>query len=267
MRKAFGIFFLIDAVVVALLFFVLLNFSFFINENRIKSLLNDSNIYDTAAFYIKNEIVTKSDFKLDEGSNFEEINKAISAENIKSTVDTAIGNFFIALKNPTDNNLVFPVRFNITQNENAQFNFEKYFNLKNNLAFEILTRKYLILLGLAVLSVLFFIIGALLYSRKAKDDLTYLGLYTLLIAILLAGCVVALREYVPRLIDIGVSKSNVFQEPKLQVSLERLLSLITDRQTIYYIIESISLFVAALLAFFLRKILAKEPLDKIGTKI
>jgi hypothetical protein len=230
--------------------------------------LAESNFYDTAAFYVKNEIVTNSDFKLNEGTNFEDLNAEITAENIKTTIDDALHNVFVALENPTSSNKVFLVRFYNSENKGAtSYVFEKYVNLENNAYFDILANKNMILLEIGVATLLLLISSILLVSSKSIERFFLFGLYGLLSFVLLLALGVLLKGFAPQLVDSAINQSKVFQEPKLISMIKRLLTSLLDRQTIYYVEEAIFFCILTITSFSIRRMFAKEDLAEIGKKI
>lgn len=251
-----------------LILFLILNISLLINEGRIKSILAESNFYDTAAFYVKNEIVTNSDFKLNEGTNFEDLNAEITAENIKTTVDDALHNVFIALENPTSSNKVFLIRFyNNKADGSGSYVFEKYVNLENNSYFDILANKNTILFEIGIITLLLLISSILLASSKSAERFFLFGLYSLLSFVLLLALGILLKGFAPQLVDSAINQSRVFQEPKLVSMIKRLSMSLLDRQTIYYIEDAIFFCILTITSFSIRKMFIKEDLAEIGKKI
>lgn len=255
------------AVVSAVIFFVLLNLSFFINENRIKGILERGDFYNAASFYIKNEIVTKSDFKLNEGTNFEDLNRVINAENIKEIIDNGLHSIFAFLKNPGNSQKVFPIKFNGENSDGTKFYFEKYFNIQNNLIFEILSKREIFLLAIGGASVIFLLFGLLFFIKNPKGGLAYLGVFSLILIAILTTLAIAMRLFNIEYMDNLVKQINLFQEAKLQVILKRLLLIMVDKQFYYYLLEIISFLVLSITFFSLRKMLVREDLDEIGKKI
>jgi hypothetical protein len=265
MRKFFGFLIVITAAVLALLFFLLFNISTFVNEGRVKEILEQSSFYDTAAFYIKDQIVKQSGFQLNEGTVFEELNEKITSDSIRADIDGGISNVFRALQDPTEENLVFPVR--LSNNDSDLYFFEKYINLKNNKAFEVLVERNTYLLLMFATSLLFLLIGFLLCSGKITDRLLFLGIFSLSLSIFLIVTALLLKEFAPKYLDILVNRSQIFQEAKLLATIKRVLSNIIDRQFYLYLIEAVGFFILAAIVIWFRKIFTKDSLNDLDSKI
>lgn len=267
MRKFSGLLILILSVIATLVFFVLLNLSFFTHENRLKSILSEGNFYDTAALYIKNEIVTKSDFKLNEGSNFEELNQKITALNVKPIIDETIHNIFTTLNDPNAGARIFPIKFDSQNDSGLQFSFEKYVNLQQNKIFDIFAqRNYYLLLAAAGLFVLL-LIGIFIYSSKTTDRFAYIFIYCLLTLIFLSIAIVLLKFYLPNYIDPIVDQSQLFKEPKLVATAKKLVTTIINKQAFYYLAEILGFLILTVTMLSIKNFYAKEKLGKIEEKI
>jgi len=267
MKKLFGAILLIIAVTNAVAFFSFFNIASSITESKIKGALESGKIYDNIAFYIKNEIVTNSDFQLNVGSNFENLNQSINAENIKLTIDDGLHNIFLAIESSGENPEIIPLKFSSQNPDGSQFSFEKYFNINDNIVFEILSRKNTILFSLAGSALLFLIIGVLIFIKKPQDSLMFMALFSLATAILLAGITILSKVFASGYVETLVSQINLFKEVKLLAMLQRFLSIIISNQFYYYLAETIGLFVFSMTFFSLRKILQKEDLKEIDSKI
>jgi hypothetical protein len=267
MRKFFGSIFLALAIISTVVFFILLNLSFFASENKIKGILEKGKFYDSIAFYIKNEIVTKSDLKINEGTNFEDLNQTVSADNIKNTIKNGLHDIFSSLKDPNSAERVFPIRFYNENADGSKLYFEKYFNIRDNLAFDILSRKNIILLISGVLSLALLLIGILIFSKKTQDSLMFLGAYSLSTMLFLAIIMVLLKILESNYMQTFAGQINLFNDAKLLAILKRLLSAIMNSQFYYYLLETVGLFALSITSFSLRKMLLREELADIDKKI
>lgn len=267
MRKFFGSIFLALAIISTVVFFMLLNLSFFASENKIKGILEKGKFYDSIAFYIKNEIVTKSDLKINEGTNFEDLNQTVSADNIKNTINNGLRDIFSSLKDPNSTERVFPVKFYSDSTDGTKLYFEKYFNIRDNLAFDILSRKNTILLISGAASLVFLLIGILIFSKKSQDSMMFLGTYSLSTMIFLIIIAVLVRLLASDYMQTFAGQINLFNDAKLLAILKRLLSMIMNSQFYYYLLEIISLFTLSITFFSLRKMLLREELADIDKKI
>lgn len=266
MRKFSGIIILIPIVLATLLFFVLLNISSLLKQDTLKNILKESGFYETAALYIKNDIVAKSDLQLNEGKNFEDLNAQVSKESVQSTIDNAIDKIFQSASNSSSAKIV-PVEFSSQVNEGSTYYFEKNINLSDNLLFDLFTRRNTFLIVLAASILLLLFLGMLAYSSKSADWLTFFGLFGIISAISLAVTIFLLKEYAPYLLDQLITKSNLVQDPKLFMGLKRIASTLVDHQVLFYVAESIGLTILGALAFVGKRMITAEELGEIDKKI
>ncbi len=258
---------MVFAIVSAILFFVLLNISFFVNEGKIKNILENGNFYDNIAFYIKNEIVTKSDFKLNEGNNFEDLNQNVNADKIKITINNGLHDIFSSLENPNNSEKIFPVKFSSENTDGTKFYFEKYFNIQDNPVLELLSEKNTILLIIGGLSLLLLLFGMLFFLKNPKGGLMYLGVFALSTTFVLAIIAILLKLFASEYMQTFANNVHLFRDAKLLSILKRILSVIVSNQFYYYLIEIISLFVLAITFFSLRRMIVREDLQEIDKKI
>ncbi|MDO8444365.1 MAG: hypothetical protein Q7S80_02585, partial [bacterium] len=134
MKKVISHLLIITFLVSALTFFVLLNIKLSVlSPDKVKSIAAESNFYSFAASYVKDNIVKSSNVPLSQGSNFELLNKQITAESVKPTIDSAIDQLFVMLDGK-NNEVLIPVSISAVSAENANLSFQKNVNLQNNFA-------------------------------------------------------------------------------------------------------------------------------------
>ena len=266
MRKFSGLIILIFSAVIATVFFALLNCSLLLNENRIKSILDESNFYETAALYVQSEVVAKSGLQLNEGTNFEDINHQINEETIKNTIDNSVSSV-VTILNGSEANKMFPVEFTSLGDGENRYSFEKYADLNNNSLVDIASKRKTYLLMIALTVTLSLLAGMMIYSNTAKGRLYYIGIFGVTGAILLAVTIYLIREYTPFLLDQFANQSSLVREAKLLAGAKRIISVVIDKQTIFYIAETISLLLVSMTVFTIKKIIAREELGEIDKKI
>ena len=257
MKKIISHLFIAIFLLSALTFFILLNVkSSILTPDKLKSIAAESNFYSFAASYVKDNIVKSSKVPLNQGSNFELLNKQITSESIKPTIDSVIDQFFVILDGKNKEVLI-PVSISAIPAENANFSFQKNINLQDNFAFGILQKLNVLLVLLGLISVVALAIAVML-GGEINHKLRRLGLTVIVLSVFLIAIWAVINFVFPNYLPILIEKANFFQDGKLVNGLQKLVTVVFSRQTIYYAVEIIVLLILGLVSLFVAKFETKE---------
>ncbi len=257
MKKVISHLLLVIFLLSALIFFVLLNIKLSaLSPAKTKSIATESNFYSFAASFVKDNIVKSSNLALNQGSNFELLNQSITADSVKPTIDGVIDQLFEIL-NGSNSRILIPVKISSTASDSTNFTFEKNINLTDNVAFGILKKLDILLVALGLLALITLLLAAAL-AGGINQKLRRFGLVLIFLTIILASICAVMTFAVPHYLPALIAKTSFFQDGKLVNGLQKLITVALSRQTIYYIIEVISIFIIGIVAMFIAKAETKE---------
>ncbi len=253
-------------VLLGVIFFALLNLKFtLLSPDKAKVAAADSNFYSIAATYIKSEIVKSSDLSLNEGENFNQINLAVTATTVKSTVDRAIDDIFVVMADKKASRVI-PVNFSSTSDGGMTFSLSKKINLNNNKIFAALQKINLILILDLLLFIATFYVLLDTVDQVQKKLKRSARLLFATAAILLVAWETVANYLSGKALDI-VTKSNFFVETKLVNGISKIFQGIIAKESMFFWSEIIVLLIIASILHTISKSEQKENLGKIDLKI
>ncbi|MFA7253601.1 MAG: hypothetical protein WC107_03525 [Patescibacteria group bacterium] len=263
MRKFFGIILAIVSVAAVCAFFVLLNLkTALLDQDKIKSIISESKVYDLSASYIRDNIIKDTGLILDEGSNFEEINNIVSADTVKLSIDSAVDRFFVAFENPTPANLIFPVSF-YGHGAANNYTFSKNVNLTENKEFMLLGRMNLVLIGLGIVFLLFGYLSIVLITGNIAEQTKNLGLLFLVVGISLTSIFILLSVIGPGYYDLLLEKTQFVREPKLLNASKKIISAVLSSQIWIYVLEIATFIILGITFFIFGRSNSKQQLERL----
>ena len=249
-------------IVLAVVFFVLLNLKFaFFSPDKVKSLAESSGFYNFATMYIKDEVVKKSGISLNDGANLAKLNNEINADKVKASINSSIDSLFGSLESKSAN-AVFPVTVNSDQ---TGFSFSKNADFTNNPALFLMQRLNYVLTALAICALLILTLAVLL-AKPASAKLRTIGHPFITLAIILGAGLFLLLEVLPNYLNKLVATSAIVQDPRLVNAVSKLVSAALSRQTMYYAIEIIVLLILGAILVFIARADSNESAVKNDTK-
>lgn len=266
MRKLISYLFMLIFLIASVLFFILLNVKLSaFTPDKTKSIAAESNFYSFAASFVKDNIVKSSKLALDQGSNFELLNQSITADSVKPTIDGAIDQLFEIL-NGSNTLVLIPVKISSTASNSTNFTFEKNINLTNNVIFGILKKLEILLITLGLLALVSLSLAVIL-AGQINQKLRRFGLTLIFLAVILSAIWAVINFAIPNYLPALIAKTSFFQDGKLVNGLQKLITVALSRQTIYYIVEMIVIFILGITALFISRAETKQELNKINAKL
>lgn len=266
MKKIISYFFVVLFLATSILFFVLLNIKLSsLSPTKVKSIATESNFYNFAASFVKDNIVKSSNLALNQGSNFDALNQAITAESVKPNIDGAVDQLFEVL-NGSNNVVLIPVKISSTASDNTNFSFQKNVNLTDNVVFGILKKLDILLIALGLLALVSLSLATVL-AGQINQKLRRFGLVLIFLAIILSAIWSLIYFVIPNYLPVLIVKTSFFQDGKLVNGLQKLITVALSKQTLYYAIEIITFLILGFVTLFISKAELKEDAKKTEAKI
>lgn len=260
MRNFFATIFIILFSLFFVVLIVTLNLYFTVNKPvKVKAILDTSGVYDTAAYYIRQNIVEENNISMDQGKTLEDLNELVSAESIKSVFDDTIDQIYKAINDPTKENLKFTVRFAPSSTIMGQdLTFEKKVNLTGNPVIYYLSKIGLVFLALIVVSALWLYL-AILTAKGAKFKWLASALLVpgIIILCITLSFYLAPQQYYEFLAD----KINFVKDPILLNGFRRLIENLAGSLRFYFALESAVLVILIGLFYYLGSLYQHEKLE------
>jgi len=260
MRNTFATLFIILFSLFFVVLIVTLNFYSTVNKPaKVKAILDTSGVYDTAAYYIRQNIVEENSVSMDQGKTLEDLNELISAQSIKSVFDDTIDHIYKAIGDPTKENLKFDVRFSPSATILGQdLTFEKKVNLTGNPVINYLSKIGLVFLALISISALWLSL-AILTAKGAKFKWLASSLLVpgVIIFCITLSFYLAPQQYYEFLAD----KINFVKDPILLNGFRRLIENLANSLRFYFALESAIIAILIGLFYYLGSLYQHEKLE------
>lgn len=260
MRNFFATIFIILFSILFIILIITGNFYLAVHKPaKVKAILDESGVYDTAAYYIREKIVEENNIPLDQSKTLEDLNELVSAQSVKSILDQTIDQTYKAIDDPRKENLKFSVRFLPSATISGQnVVFEKEVNLTDNPIIIFLAKIPLIFLALISVCV-FWLALALLTAKGAKFK--WLASALLVPSIIITFVTVSLYIMPQQYFQFLANKINFVKDPILLNGLRRVIESLVNSMKLYFILESAVLIILVGLFYYLGSFSHREKLE------
>lgn len=257
MKKFFAVIFTMLFIVSTLLAIIFMNTKLtLLNLDKIKEIAAESNFYGITSIYIKDVLVRENNVVLKDTGNLEVIDTIASEESVRNFIDESLGSLFAALKNPTNENLSFTLKFPPKNIVDFPYSFEKEVYLKNNNAFLLITKLWLAITIFGAVSLLLLLMIYLLAGMER--GFLWLANSFLALGVVLTGIYFASTYFLPNQLVSLVGKLNLAVEPKLLNAINKFIATTVIHENNYLIIEIIIILLIGGILFYLSTLWKKE---------
>lgn len=288
MRKIFGLILLLLFVISSTIFFLLLNFKIgLFNADRLKFYLKESNAYKIAAANLRESIVQKSDFSLNEGAFLETLTEAVSPELLAQFAESVIDRAFVFWQNPSQQ-FSLPtaqIGLEITQSLKDKSGFPPEFieagfsanpqlkYLQNDYVLNVSpviqktlywSRQMILLFGL--LAFVFLLLLFFLCGSSASPRFVWLGSAILILGLEFLLLTFGAALLLPAEFQDIMAQFNIIS-PKIFVGAEKLFALVLNNQKAYLIAETIGALALGLFLIFFGRAVREEKLSLLSDQI